>query len=72
MRHRPIGIGVQGLANVFFILGLSFDSEIAREINEDIFETIYYGAMRASMELSKERELLIKQKRYLKKLLILF
>ena len=61
LRHRPIGIGVQGLANVFFILGIPFDSEMAKEINEDIFETIYYGAMTASMELSKERELLIKE-----------
>jgi ribonucleoside-diphosphate reductase alpha chain len=53
MRHRPIGIGVQGLADAFIMLRMPFDSEEARRLNEDIFETIYYGAMEASMELSK-------------------
>ena len=57
MKHRPIGIGVQGLANVFFEYGISFDSDLAKELNEDIFETIYFGAMEASMELAKEREI---------------
>ena len=61
-RHRPIGIGVQGLANVFFEFGYAFDSEEAKDLNEDIFETIYYGAMEASMELAKERS--IPMKRY--------
>ena len=56
MKHRPIGIGAQGLANVFFEFGYSFDSDEAKELNEDIFETIYFGAMEASMELAKERE----------------
>ncbi len=56
LRHRPIGIGVQGLANVFFEFGYSFDSDEAKELNEDIFECIYYGAMEASMEMAKERE----------------
>jgi len=60
-RHRPIGIGVQGLANVFFEFGYPFDSEEAKNLNEDIFETIYFGAMEASMELAKEREVLMKQ-----------
>jgi len=55
-RHRPIGIGVQGLANVFFEMGYSFDSEEARDLNADIFETIYYGALEASMELARDRE----------------
>ena len=53
MRHRPIGIGVQGLADAFILLRMPFDSEEARRLNEDIFETIYFGAMEASMELSK-------------------
>tara|TARA_Y100001958_G_scaffold159879_1_gene163906 strand:+ start:916 stop:3594 length:2679 start_codon:yes stop_codon:yes gene_type:complete len=54
--HRPIGLGVQGLANVFYELKISFDSEEASDINSKIFETIYYGALEASMEISKERE----------------
>ena len=64
LRHRPIGIGVQGLANVFFEFGYSFDSDEAKELNEDIFETIYFGAMEASMELAKEREKQIKSMIY--------
>jgi ribonucleoside-diphosphate reductase alpha subunit len=54
MRHRPIGIGIQGLADAFIMLRMPFDSDEAKGLNEDIFETIYYGAMEASMELSKE------------------
>jgi ribonucleoside-diphosphate reductase alpha chain len=54
MRHRPIGLGVQGLADAFIMLRMPFDSEEARLLNEDIFETIYFGAMEASMELSKQ------------------
>ncbi|CAN5388674.1 ribonucleoside-diphosphate reductase subunit alpha [soil metagenome] len=53
MRHRPIGLGVQGLADAFILLRMPFDSEEARGLNRDIFETIYFGAMEASMELSK-------------------
>lgn len=53
MRHRPIGLGVQGLADVFILLRMPFDSDEARRLNEDIFETIYFGAMEASMELAK-------------------
>ena len=52
MRHRPIGLGVQGLADAFIMLRMPFDSEEARELNKEIFETIYYGAMEASMELA--------------------
>lgn len=52
-RHRPIGLGIQGLADVFIILRMPFDSEEARRLNEDIFETIYFAAMEASMELAK-------------------
>lgn len=54
MRHRPIGIGVQGLADAFIMLRMPFDSDEARALNKDIFETIYFGAMEASMELAKE------------------
>jgi len=55
MRHRPIGIGVQGLADVFFLMGNAFLSEEAREINKLIFETIYHGALEASCELAELR-----------------
>ncbi len=52
-RHRPIGIGVQGLADAFCMMRMPFDSDEARQLNKDIFETIYYGAMESSMELAK-------------------
>ena len=52
MRHRPIGIGVQGLADVFMMLGLPFDSEPARAINQDIFKAIYFAALQESCELA--------------------
>ena len=52
-RHRPIGLGVQGLADVFLLLRLPFESEAARKLNKDIFETIYFASMEASMELAK-------------------
>ena len=61
MRHRPIGIGVQGLANVFFEFGYPFDSNEAKKLNEDIFESIYYASLEASMELSRDREIEIKK-----------
>jgi len=54
LRHRPIGIGVQGLADVFAILRLPFTSDAAKQLNRDIFETLYYAALEASMELSIE------------------
>lgn len=53
MRHRPIGIGVQGLADAFQMLKLPFDSAPARQLNKDIFETIYFGACNASCELAE-------------------
>ena len=53
MRHRPIGIGVQGLANVFAMMRMPFESQEARELNKKIFETMYYGAMMASCRLAK-------------------
>lgn len=48
MRHRPIGIGVQGLADAFILMGYAFDSPEARKLNRDIFETIYFGAVTES------------------------
>lgn len=54
MSHRPIGIGVQGLANVYMQMRLPFTSDKARQINKFIFETMYYGAMRASVDLAKQ------------------
>lgn len=54
-RHRPIGIGVQGLADTYALMRVAFDSVEAASLNSQIFETIYYGAMEASMELSKKR-----------------
>jgi ribonucleotide reductase alpha subunit len=54
-KNRPIGIGVQGLADVFMILKHPFESKEAANINNYIFETIYHGAVEASMELSKKR-----------------
>ena len=54
-KHRPIGIGVQGLADVFFKMDLAFISDQAKEINIKIFETIYYAALEKSMLLAKER-----------------
>lgn len=54
MRHRPIGLGVQGLADAFIMLRMPFDSEEARGLNRDIFETIYFAAMEASMEEAKK------------------
>lgn len=52
--HRPLGIGVQGLADVFILLKIPFDSDEARSVNKEIFETIYFGAMTASCALAKE------------------
>jgi ribonucleoside-diphosphate reductase alpha chain len=54
MRHRPIGIGVQGLADAFILMRMPFDSEEARELNREIHETIYYAAMTASKDLAKK------------------
>lgn len=54
MRHRPIGLGVQGLADVFAILKLSWESEEAAELNKKIFEHMYFAALESSMELAKK------------------
>lgn len=55
-RHRPIGIGVQGLADVFMMKKIAFDSEEARQLNDDIFEAIYYAALMASSDLAAHVE----------------
>ena len=52
--HRPIGIGVQGLADMFAEMLVPFDSDIAKKINKEVFETIYYGCMKASVDLAEE------------------
>lgn len=52
LRHRPIGLGVQGLADVFMMMNIPFHSEEARVLNREIFETIYYAALKASMTLA--------------------
>lgn len=55
LSHRPIGIGVQGLADTFMLMNISFDSPEAEQVNKNIFETIYYYALLKSNEISKER-----------------
>ena len=59
LKHRPIGIGVQGLADIFIKLRFPFESDNAKQLNKDIFETIYHAATEASMELSKKRHQII-------------
>ena len=51
--HRPVGLGVQGLADVFFLLGITYDSDDAKSLNKEIFETIYYASIKASCDLAK-------------------
>ncbi len=53
-RHRPIGIGVQGLADAFILMRMPFDSDAAKKLNQEIFETIYYAAVSESCELAKK------------------
>jgi ribonucleoside-diphosphate reductase alpha chain len=53
-KHRPVGLGVQGLADVFIMLRLPFENELAKLLNKNIFETIYFAAMTASKDLAKE------------------
>ena len=54
LRHRPIGIGVQGMADTFILMRNAFDSPEAKKLNSEIFETIYYASMEASMEIAKK------------------
>jgi ribonucleoside-diphosphate reductase alpha chain len=53
-RHRPVGLGVQGLADAFIMLRLPFTSDEAKKLNQEIFETLYFAAVTASMEMAKE------------------
>jgi ribonucleoside-diphosphate reductase alpha subunit len=55
MRHRPIGLGIQGLADVFILLRLPFESDLAKMLNKNIFETIYFAAMTASKDMAIEQ-----------------
>ena len=61
MRHRPIGIGVQGLADAFILMDIPFHSDQAKKINEQIFETIYHAALEKSNEISLEHGIKVKQ-----------
>ncbi|MGA0828647.1 MAG: ribonucleoside-diphosphate reductase subunit alpha, partial [Flavobacteriaceae bacterium] len=54
MRHRPVGLGVQGLADTFIMLRMPFTSDEARTLNQEIFETLYFAAVTASMEMAQE------------------
>jgi ribonucleotide reductase alpha subunit len=54
MKHRPIGIGIQGLADALIKMNYAYESKEAMALNEKIFETIYFAACEASMELAKE------------------
>jgi len=56
IRHRPIGLGIQGLADAFIMLRMPFTSDEAKKLNQEIFETIYFAAVTASMEMAKEKE----------------
>ncbi len=55
-RHRPIGLGIQGLADAFIMLRMPFTSDEAKKLNEEIFETIYFAAVTSSMEIAKVKE----------------
>ena len=65
MRHRPTGIGIQGLADTFIKMRVAFDSKEAKDINKKIFETIYHGSLESSMEISKKRKRLYEEMRML-------
>jgi len=54
MRHRPVGLGVQGLADAFIMMRMPFTSDEAKKLNQEIFETLYFAAVTASMEMAKE------------------
>lgn len=56
IRHRPIGLGIQGLADAFIMLRMPFTSDEAKKLNQDVFETIYFAAVTSSMEIAKNKE----------------
>jgi len=64
MRHRPIGIGVQGLADVFFKMNMAFHSDEAKQLNKDIFETMYHAALEQSNDIAIDRYNIVKEKSY--------
>uniref|UniRef100_A0A6C0E2L3 ribonucleoside-diphosphate reductase n=1 Tax=viral metagenome TaxID=1070528 RepID=A0A6C0E2L3_9ZZZZ len=66
MSHRPIGIGVQGLADTFFLLDVPFHSDEAKQINKDIFETIYHASLEKSNEIAYDRHVIAKDNLILK------
>ena len=55
-RHRPVGLGVQGLADAFIMLRLPFTSDTAKKLNQEIFETLYFASVQSSMEIAKAKE----------------
>ena len=55
MRHRPLGHGIQGLADTYIMMGYPYESDGARQLNKEIFESLYYGTMKASADIAKER-----------------
>ena len=55
-RHRPVGLGVQGLADAFIMLRLPFTSDEAKKLNQEIFETLYFASVQSSMEIAKAKE----------------
>lgn len=61
LKHRPTGLGINGLSDLFMILKIPFESAEARELNKQIFETMYHGALEASMEIAKKRHLSIQK-----------
>ena len=63
LRHRPVGIGIQGLADTFAMLRIPFESTEAKQLNINIFETIYHGALESSMDISKKRHNIIMEAR---------
>jgi ribonucleotide reductase alpha subunit len=62
MKHRPIGIGVQGLADVFALMDIPFHSDAAKGVNKLIFETIYHASLEQSMEIARDRSIIMKEK----------
>jgi ribonucleotide reductase alpha subunit len=67
-RHRPVGLGVQGIADTFAMMKVAFDSEEARKINRLIFENMYFAALEASMELARKRKKYVQEYKRLLKL----
>ncbi|GGF76163.1 ribonucleoside-diphosphate reductase subunit alpha [Wenyingzhuangia marina] len=55
MRHRPVGLGIQGLADAFIMLRMPFTSDEAKQLNKDIFETLYFAAVESSMEIATKK-----------------